>query len=387
MSTPRFCSTIGRWRGARGDCESPLLRAQPGGLEGLFWLVEPLESHCLAVADAPDGAVPVIDLDAASGSVSAHCRYHDDAVAHIDEPLDLHPEISDCVVEVLDDGGEGVDALSSSRFKGIAWVDPLDIGVQQVRLRRGRPRRPTRVDAPHDLHVLLRHRLLRKPGRFEGLRPVDVAHAFNAPTAFEREEMRNRHVHLDPAGPADRAGMEECDDAVAYVEEVLGLVSEGRPLLGERSQVLADAGVTPNWLASERGQVRMPLDLRVTFPDDGLYVSAVASVVQPPSRFHVLLRHHPPSIPPADRYTALEVTQLGVEVRCGRVSPGIGHWSRSSAQWVAQWKNRTMAVNRYEGQVVRIALFAGDNGLIRGRTFERCDIKGPAVIVPLGTTV
>src|SRR5215208_6622399 len=110
-------------------------------------------------------------------------------------------------------------------------------------------------------------------------------------------EMRKRHVDLDPAGPADRAGMQECDDAVAGVEELIELVSEGRPLLGERSQVLPDAGVTANLLASERGQVRMPLDLRVTLRDHGLYVSAVASVVQPPSRFHVLLRHRPPSIP------------------------------------------------------------------------------------------
>jgi hypothetical protein len=41
-----------------------------------------------------------------------------------------------------------------------------------------------------------------------------------------------------------------------------------------------------------------------------------------------------------------------------------------------------MAGKRYEGQAVHIALFAGDRGFIRDATFERCDIKGPAVIVP-----
>lgn len=45
-----------------------------------------------------------------------------------------------------------------------------------------------------------------------------------------------------------------------------------------------------------------------------------------------------------------------------------------------------MAGNRYEEQVVRIALFGG-GGPIRGRTFERCDIRGPAVVVPSGKTV
>jgi hypothetical protein len=46
-----------------------------------------------------------------------------------------------------------------------------------------------------------------------------------------------------------------------------------------------------------------------------------------------------------------------------------------------------VAEERYERQVVRIALLAGDNGLIRDATFHRCDIKGPAVVVPLGKTV
>jgi hypothetical protein len=36
MSTLRSCGAIGRWRGARGECECPrLLLPQPGGFEGL----------------------------------------------------------------------------------------------------------------------------------------------------------------------------------------------------------------------------------------------------------------------------------------------------------------------------------------------------------------
>lgn len=45
-----------------------------------------------------------------------------------------------------------------------------------------------------------------------------------------------------------------------------------------------------------------------------------------------------------------------------------------------------MADTRREGEVVRIALLAGDEGVIRDTTFERCDIKGPAVLVLLGKT-
>jgi hypothetical protein len=41
----------------------------------------------------------------------------------------------------------------------------------------------------------------------------------------------------------------------------------------------------------------------------------------------------------------------------------------------------------YEGDVVRLALLAGDDGVIRDMSFERCDVKGPAVVVPTGKTV
>src|SRR5215207_11516545 len=93
------------------------LLPQPGGLEGLVWLVEPLEADCLPVAEGPDGAVPALDLNAACAPLSTHCRYHDDAVAGIDEPLDVHPKLSDRVVELVGDGGKGLDARSGSRFK------------------------------------------------------------------------------------------------------------------------------------------------------------------------------------------------------------------------------------------------------------------------------
>jgi hypothetical protein len=37
----------------------------------------------------------------------------------------------------------------------------------------------------------------------------------------------------------------------------------------------------------------------------------------------------------------------------------------------------------HEGEVIRIALLAGDEGVIQNQSFERCDIKGPAVVLPL----
>ena len=48
------------------------LVAQPCGFEGFVWLVEPLEAHCLPVADRPDGVVPALDLNGACSPVSPH---------------------------------------------------------------------------------------------------------------------------------------------------------------------------------------------------------------------------------------------------------------------------------------------------------------------------
>src|SRR5215216_7319951 len=85
------------------------------GFEGLAWLREPLEAHCLAVADGPDSAVPVLDLYAASAPAPPHCRYDGDAVARIDEPLDIHPEVADSLVQLAGDGSKSLDARSGSR--------------------------------------------------------------------------------------------------------------------------------------------------------------------------------------------------------------------------------------------------------------------------------
>src|SRR4051794_33305070 len=41
-------------------------------------------------------------------------------------------------------------------------------------------------------------------------------------------------------------------------------------------------------------------------------------------------------------------------------------------------------MNRYEREVVRIALVAGDDGVIRDTVFVGCDVKGPAVLIARG---
>jgi hypothetical protein len=42
--------------------------------------------------------------------------------------------------------------------------------------------------------------------------------------------------------------------------------------------------------------------------------------------------------------------------------------------------------NVYRDAVVRIAELAGEHGVLDGFVFEGCDLKGPAVLVPQGST-
>ena len=42
--------------------------------------------------------------------------------------------------------------------------------------------------------------------------------------------------------------------------------------------------------------------------------------------------------------------------------------------------------NIYRDAVIRISEFAGESGVLDGFVFEGCDLKGPAVLVPQGST-
>src|SRR5438552_16213838 len=63
------------------------------------------------------------------------------------------------------------------------WVDGGQPRLEVVAL-------PYLDRAPHDLHVLLRHRLLRQPHGFEGFTAVQVAHRINDHAVLETEYVK-----------------------------------------------------------------------------------------------------------------------------------------------------------------------------------------------------
>jgi hypothetical protein len=166
-------------------------------------------------------------------------------------------------------------------------------GPHPAEFRSAKPKRPLGAACTtSDRGWLLPH-----SGGFEGLGSVEIGDASDATTAFECQKVGNCHIHLDAAAAAQRVGMQERDDRVTRVEEPLGVVPELLPILGKRHEVSANLGMTVNRNATERGEVRKQLDVRVTFRNDSLHIATISCVVEPPCRFDVLLRHRSPSIP------------------------------------------------------------------------------------------
>ena len=79
------------------------------------------------------------------------------------------------------------------------------------------------VGPPHDLNVLLRHRLLAQPGGFEGFGHVRVHLHPDRLSVPERPHLSEAHVDGDSRGLRTPPLVDDDDDALPGVDEVLGL--------------------------------------------------------------------------------------------------------------------------------------------------------------------
>ena len=99
----------------------------------------------------------------------------DPVVAQVPELLGPRLELRPIPLRVLDPLPHPFVAVVGGSLEDGHDRDPLDVGVEEVEELRqvGGPRCVCPVERlegpPHDLHVLLRHRLLREPEGFEGL--------------------------------------------------------------------------------------------------------------------------------------------------------------------------------------------------------------------------
>src|SRR5436190_5159612 len=101
--------------------------------------------------------------------MTAHCEFGQDLVAtKIDELLRVDVPRAERAYEAFEVSPNGVEPGIAARLEAHRVGVPDDLRVPKLT----RPRQTLLVEClegpPHDLHVLLRHRLLLKPHGFEG---------------------------------------------------------------------------------------------------------------------------------------------------------------------------------------------------------------------------
>src|SRR5215203_2597183 len=142
--------------------------------------------------------------------------------------------------------------------------------------------------------------LLPQPGGFEGLAPVPVSLASYYHAVTECPQMCDPNLEPRAAGLPASGHMKEDEHSVLLVPEALRphakLAEHPSPIGEEPDDVLA---------ASDRSlpnpAIRNPLGVRMRKFRDGLRVTFVHRLVEPPHDLHVLLRHRPRSIRRSDR--------------------------------------------------------------------------------------
>src|SRR5215211_6209351 len=179
------------------------LLPQPGGFEGLLPVaVVTLHPQHPPVAQRPDLEAPHPSGDPAAASSAGQPDSRNDDFARIDDLLcfDLEhiPHLMDC----LDEAHEALVAAIDVWVENVLRKIDDNLGIEKLRRLHEIPLAPEAVAAAHYLNVLLRHRLLRQPGGFEGLVRIGVAVDPHEPPVGDDEHGREAAGDLDVAGLA-----------------------------------------------------------------------------------------------------------------------------------------------------------------------------------------
>jgi hypothetical protein len=97
-------------------------------------------------------------FDAAPSPACPVPHHHRHLISYRPELLRLHLPGLPALEDLLNRAAERNEAVSGSRFHGPGGIDVLDLRVHELDRSREFVPRPRVVEAPHDLHVLLRHR-------------------------------------------------------------------------------------------------------------------------------------------------------------------------------------------------------------------------------------
>ena len=150
----------------------------------------------------------------------------------------------------------------------------------------------------HDLHVLLRHRLLPQPGGFEGL---GLSPVIAPPDAFPPTplgDIPEQYLERRVASCAATAKSHGCERQVSKVAHRDHFDREVGENVDYARVPAADSIVSAIRCPPSRPPLGRPRRQRPSVPET-TQVPSVEGVKGLVSQLHVLLRHRPPSIPAA----------------------------------------------------------------------------------------
>src|SRR5215204_2828926 len=218
---------------------SALLR-QPGGFEGFIRAgihLPPLDTFALDRVD--DGEAGVDPRVAAARFAALVDRHHDPVPARIENLLDL---VAPPVIWLDPDLEEVVELVQAAKLaltrpaREGAHI-PDHIGCEGL----GQPLRLNECGdpLPNDLDVLLRHRLLPPPGRFEGVRWIEVVSSSDHTAVFKPVHGGKSQLdrHLAPTAHG-RLPVHRDQTAITGVDQLLDLVGPTVETLGPSLQGL-----------------------------------------------------------------------------------------------------------------------------------------------------
>src|SRR5918994_5543455 len=141
---------------------------EPGGFEGSGSVPKaPDEQRNPAVAHGPHAKQPHAGLYPAAAPLPRYAVAHKDVVIRVDELLGRDSKVLPHLVDLFEKASEPVDAAMDTGVENVSRQIDHSVWMDEFRDCREVAVGPELVDAPHDLDVRLRHRLLPQPCGFE----------------------------------------------------------------------------------------------------------------------------------------------------------------------------------------------------------------------------
>ena len=242
-----------------------LLR-QPGGFEGFGFVQEALHPHDFPTAKGDENEIREIDIESTRSALAALYGAYEDRVARLPRLSRLYRDRWFVLLHeperVLPDP---VLAYEDAPVGEVAGNHQHRVGREGADACSKVSSRPCFEHSPSGLHVLLRHRLLRESGGFDGFLPVAVIPELRDEPVSETRHYREGHLSLNAAAPTSDAESAERQHPVFAIADVGKVHVAARVVLSQIREPL-DHALVPHVASLQRRLLGLELDRGIHDP-------------------------------------------------------------------------------------------------------------------------